>query len=86
MAGKPGGTDGSPAPYSQGEIGLELFDLQEDPGETTNVAAAHPEVVARLQRLADRARADLGDKLTKAKGSGIRPAGKLREGDARLVW
>jgi arylsulfatase A len=30
---------------------LELFDLAKDPTETTNVAAQHPEVVARLQRL-----------------------------------
>lgn len=86
MAGKPGGSGGSPNPYSQGSIGLALFDLQNDPGETTNVAAAHPDVVARLQRLADDARADLGDKLTKTKGRGVRPAGRLREGDARLVW
>lgn len=86
MAGKPGGTGGSPNAYAQASIGLALFDLREDPGETTDVAAANPEVVARLQRLADLARADLGDKLTKTKGTGIRPAGRLQEGDARLVW
>ncbi|MFN3243903.1 MAG: sulfatase [Planctomycetota bacterium] len=86
MAGKPGGKDGSPNPYSQASIGLELFDLQNDPGETTDVSAKHPEVVARLQKLADAARQDLGDKLTKTKGSGIRPAGRLQQGDARLTW
>jgi len=86
MAGKPGGTGGSPKPYSQGKIGLELFDLDNDPGERTNVLDQHPEVVARLQKLADAARADLGDKLTKTKGAGIRGAGRLQEGDAQLVW
>ena len=86
MAGKPGGTKGSPNPYSQGSIALELFDLDNDPGETKDVAAEHPEVVARLQALADAARADLGDKLTKTKGAGIRPAAKLEKGDARLTW
>ncbi|MEC8653413.1 MAG: sulfatase [Planctomycetota bacterium] len=86
MAGKPGGKDGSPNPYSQGSIGLELFDLDKDPGETTNVADQHPEVVARLQKLADIARADLGDKLTKTEGAGVRPAAKLQKGDARLSW
>ena len=86
MAGKPGGTNGSPNPYSQGSIGLELFDLRNDPGETTDVAAQHPKVVARLQALADAARADLGDKLTKKKGAGVRPAAKLQKGDARLTW
>ena len=86
MAGRPGGTNGSPKPYSQGKIGLELFDLDNDPGETTDVSAKHPEVVARLQKLADAARKDLGDRLTKAKGNGIRPAGKLGPDDKRLVW
>lgn len=28
---------------------VELFDLDRDPGETTDVSAAHPEIVARLQ-------------------------------------
>jgi arylsulfatase A-like enzyme len=40
---------------------LSLYDLENDIGETTNVAAAHPEVLARLRRLAHAARMDLGD-------------------------
>ena len=31
--------------------GAFLVNLREDPSETTNVAAAHPDVVARLKRL-----------------------------------
>ena len=50
-----------------------LFNLRSDPGETNNVAALHPEIVARLAQLADAARADLGDSLTGAKGAGLRP-------------
>jgi len=38
-----------------------LVDLQEDPGETRNVASDHPQVVARLQGLAEDMREDLGD-------------------------
>jgi arylsulfatase A-like enzyme len=86
MAGKPGGEDGSPKPYSQGSIGLELFDLENDPGETTNVYEQFPAVARRLSQLAAVARLDLGDKLTKTKGGGIRPAAKLQKGDARLSW
>jgi arylsulfatase A len=84
MAGKKGGTAGIPAGYSQGRIGLELFDLKNDVGETTNVADKFPEVVARLKKAAEDARADLGDKLTKRRGSGVRGPGRLEDGDKRL--
>jgi arylsulfatase A-like enzyme len=77
MNGNPGGTEGKPNPYQQLKIGLELFDLKNDIGETTNVADQHPDVVAELQRLAEIAREDLGDRLTERKGEGIRPAGRV---------
>ena len=67
LAGGKGGRDGKPAPYKQAKTGLALYDLENDMGEKTNVAASHPEVVKRLQALADRARADLGDVVPKAK-------------------
>jgi len=38
-----------------------LVDLENDIGETTNVAERHPEVVTRLLRLAEAMRDDLGD-------------------------
>lgn len=74
---KPPGAEGKPGRYAQHRIGRELFNLETDPGETTNVAAAHPEVVGRLEALAERARADLGDTATQRSGSGVRPAGRL---------
>lgn len=67
-------------------IDLTLFDLKNDVGETTNVADQYPEVVQRLERFAEQAREDLGDKLTKRPGKGIRPAGKLEPGDEQLKW
>jgi arylsulfatase A-like enzyme len=39
----------------------ELYDLKADIGETSNVADEHPEIVARLKKLAEKARTDLGD-------------------------
>ena len=39
----------------------ELYDLNDDVGESRNVAKKHADVVARLLALADKARADLGD-------------------------
>lgn len=75
MAGRPGGTGGTPTKYSQAQIGKELFDLDSDIGETSDVADQYPDVVARLSELAAVMRNELGD--DKQKGSGIRPAGSL---------
>ena len=57
--------------------GLELYNLETDIGETTNVADKHPEVVRRLQAFAEAAREDLGDKLTKRTGKNVRKPGRL---------
>jgi len=38
-----------------------LYNLEEDIGETTDVAAIHPEIVSKLQALAETSREDLGD-------------------------
>jgi arylsulfatase A len=76
LAGKPG-QDGLPGPYQQLKCGLELYNLDDDIGESQDVAAEHPQVVERLQKLADSIRSQLGDSLTKRAGSEIRPAGKL---------
>ena len=84
LAGRPGGIDGSPAPYENVPIALSLYDLHADPGEAKDVAAAHADVVERLQRLAQAARADLGDTLTGTKGTGVREPGRLGPDDSKL--
>jgi arylsulfatase A len=86
LAGRPGGTGGQPAPYEQAKIGLALFDVENDPGETTDVTAQHPEVVSKIKELADRMRAELGDSATGQKGSGVRGPDQLEPGDLRFDW
>ena len=86
LAGRAGGTQGKPVQYSQAKTNLELYDLKNDVGETTNLVDKHPEIVRRLQEFAAAGREDLGDRLNNRPGKGIRPAGKLPPGDAQLVW
>lgn len=76
LVGAPG-KDGMPDGYQTRKIGLSLFDLEADPGETTDLAAKHPDVVERLTRQAETAREDLGDSLTGRQGKGVRPPGRL---------
>jgi arylsulfatase A-like enzyme len=76
LDGKPGGKDGKPAKYVEHKTELALYDLETDVGETTNVAEKHPEVVRRLEALADKAREELGDSATDRKGKGVRPPGQ----------
>jgi arylsulfatase A len=75
MAGQPGGTGGIPTKYSQARIGLELFNLADDIGETTNIADDHPNIVARLSQLAAVIRVELGDQ--QQRGVGNRTSGRL---------
>lgn len=56
-----------------------LYDLTTDPGETCDVSAQHPEIVARLSALAGPVRIALGDKLTGSPGTERRPAGFVPE-------
>jgi arylsulfatase A-like enzyme len=79
LGGRPGGRDGKPAVYRKAHTDLALYDLEEDVGETTDVAGRHPEVVAQLKRLADRAREDLGDSATGQQGKGVRPPGRVED-------
>ena len=52
----------------------ELYHLERDIGETTNVAKENPEVVEKLRRLAEAQKEDLGlDGL----GPGCRPLGRV---------
>lgn len=65
-----------PAADAKAPFTPALYNLDAEIGETTDVAAQHPEVVKRLQDLAARMDADLG--ATKA-GPGVRPPGKVEQ-------
>jgi len=73
------GNDGYPGPYKKGlQDTLALYDLRRDPGERYNVIEMHPEIVTDLQKLAQKARKDLGDNLTGEAGENRRPIGELQ--------
>jgi arylsulfatase A-like enzyme len=76
LTGEPG-HDGRPAGYSRPTCGLELYDLASDIGEKHNVIDKHPDVLKRLQVLAEKARDDLGDKLTDRQGKNTRAPGQI---------
>lgn len=55
----------------------ELYDLDEDIRETTDVAPDHSQVVAELTARLDEARRDLGDESLGMEGRGVRPIGRV---------
>jgi len=63
------GRGGERGAITTAKLGLALYDLQNDLGESQDVALKHPQVVQQLQRLAGQARADLGDDLAERRGS-----------------
>ena len=73
----PPGTGGRPGRYVEALVQLALYDLVADIGETRDLSAQEPQVVARLQALAEKARDDLGDSLTKRTGRGVREPGRV---------
>ena len=73
------GMDGYPGKYAVLEMGLELYNLENDISETNNVIADHPDVVEELKLLGEEARIDLGDRLTEREGLNIRPPGRVKD-------
>ncbi len=67
------------------DIGIKtplLFDLETDIGEKTDVAEKHPDVVARLLKLAEDARDDIGDYNRIGRGARFFDKGPKRPGCA----
>lgn len=71
------GKDGWIGKTRRDSTGLALYDLSNDPSEQHDVKEQHAGVVKQLQLRADKARNDLGDDLTGAKGKNRRAPGKI---------
>lgn len=50
------------------QLDLALYDLESDPGETTNLATTRPEVLGQMLAHAEEFRSELGDALTRRHG------------------
>lgn len=72
------GQNGKPGPSTEThEFPIALYDLRRDPGERYDVQQQYPELVAKLEKLAEEARADLGDDLQKRIGANVREPGRV---------
>lgn len=74
---EPVGRNGRSAGEVTERIGLSLYDLELDPGETLNLASKYPQVVERLLLKIARERRELGDTLTKTPGAQVRAPGHI---------
>ena len=64
------GADGVRGKTTSMNIGLSLFDLKADPAETTDVSAAHPEIVTELKSLGEKYKVEMErDKRQAARSS-----------------
>ncbi|MEO1992462.1 MAG: sulfatase-like hydrolase/transferase [Pirellulales bacterium] len=77
MKGQTLGKDGIPGRYNQEKLKQTLFNLKKDPSETQDVSEDHPDIVMRLEHIAERARLDLGDKLKGQKGNSVREPDRI---------
>ena len=73
------GNDGQPGKLTNLEIMKpEMYDLRRDPGERYNVITQYPEEAAKLMKIADQKRHELGDDLTRMKGTERREPGLVQ--------
>lgn len=78
MKGRAVGADGKPGQYDYGwKTGLELYDLEADVGESTDLSKTHASKVEELLVDVTAMRAELGDSLTGKPGPQRRPPGRI---------
>lgn len=74
------GKDGMPGKANENsDVPAGLYDLRRDPGERYNLIEFNPEIVERLERIANEAREDLGDDLHGNPGKNRREPGRILE-------
>ncbi len=72
------GKDGLPGDYKMIDLEeIELYNLENDPSETINVAEHNTEVVNKIKLVANDMRSRLGDSLLELEGSETRKAGYI---------
>ena len=67
----------------EGKTPIKLFNLETDIHEDKNLAKKEPEVVARILKLAEKMRIDIGD--VGKEGKNQRPAGWVKKAKPRLL-
>jgi len=73
-------TGGIPSNYRPTKLEkAALFDMTADVSETTDRSAEHPEIVASLTAFANEMRSELGDSLTRTKGSANRDPARVQK-------
>lgn len=68
------GKGGHPGKLTHVEVPQSLYDLAHDPGERYDVQELYPDMVEKIKGIAEQAREDLGDDLTKRVGKNVRKA------------
>lgn len=76
----PPGNDGKPGRLANSKLEKpELYDLRRDVGERYNIYDEYPEIVKRLESIAEKYRVDLGDDLSKRVGKNRRSPGYVKD-------
>ena len=67
-----------PVKYDMNKVSSnELYNLKNDPSEEYNIYDENIEIAKKLEEMGERARNELGDKLTSRTGKGVREIGMI---------